>query len=288
MNHKSSLESTNTSIVGSVPYVKQASSTSTDIDKSVSSESPALPAQFQGKEDAVAYSTRTGLWQFEDIDTGLNYEYNPGIKLWLPVADENAEWMLKSTYDDHFNDNKHVPRGENQKDNDKNHTEENSNIERERGIKNTGSCEENVVNAKKRIKLSKPAKTAEKKKRNTAVYVSNIPLDTTVEELNHVFSRFGVIAEDLITGEKRIKIYTDEHGQPKGDGLIIFFKPESVKLAIQMLDDTELRYGDGQRIQLQEATFKDKPEIKKYQGENDNDDRGSIETKPELSKKQKN
>lgn len=41
----------------------------------------------------------------------------------------------------------------------------------------------------------------------------------------------------------RIKIYRDEAGVPKGDGLVTFLKEPSVELAIQLLDGAPFRYG---------------------------------------------
>lgn len=38
-------------------------------------------------------------------------------------------------------------------------------------------------------------------------------------------------------------MYEDDNGQFKGDALVVYFRPESVKLAIQMLDDTDFRLG---------------------------------------------
>lgn len=64
-----------------------------------------------------------------------------------------------------------------------------------------------------------------------------------MDEVQSVFSKCGVIAEELDGGKPRIKIYMDEQGQPKGDALVVYFRAESVSLAIQMLDDTELRFG---------------------------------------------
>jgi HIV Tat-specific factor 1 len=63
-----------------------------------------------------------------------------------------------------------------------------------------------------------------------------------------------MIAEDA-TGKKRVKLYYDENGSFKGDALVTYFKPESVPLAIQLLDETELPRGDGRsspliRVQL--------------------------------------
>ena len=80
-------------------------------------------------------------------------------------------------------------------------------------------------------------------RKNTAVYVTSIPLDADAEEINHVFSKCGVIAEEIDRGKPRIKMYTDDEGNFKGDALIVYFRPESVKLAIQMLDDSDFRLG---------------------------------------------
>lgn len=82
-----------------------------------------------------------------------------------------------------------------------------------------------------------------KQRINTGVYVTSIPLDADEEEINHVFSKCGVIAEEIDSGRSRIKLYENEQGQFKGDALIVYFRPESVNLAIQMLDDTDFRLG---------------------------------------------
>jgi len=93
--------------------------------------------------------------------------------------------------------------------------------------------------------VSKKAKpSAEPRERkNTAVYVTSLPTDITLDEVNSVFSRCGVIAEEIDRGKPRIKLYTDEEGNFKGDALIVYFRAESVDLAIQMLDDTDFRLG---------------------------------------------
>jgi len=76
------------------------------------------------------------------------------------------------------------------------------------------------------------------------VYVTSIPDNATVDEVRDVFSKYGVIAEEIDSGAPRIKIYTDENGKPKGDALVVYFRPESVQLAIQMLDDSDFRLGE--------------------------------------------
>jgi len=96
---------------------------------------------------------------------------------------------------------------------------------------------------------------------NTAVYVTSIPLDADSEEISHVFSKCGVIAEEIDSGNLRIKMYEDEEGKFKGDALVVYFRPESVQLAIQMLDDTEFRLGvEGpvgrMRVQPADSSYK--------------------------------
>ena len=78
---------------------------------------------------------------------------------------------------------------------------------------------------------------------NTAVYVTSIPLDADRNEIQQVFSKCGVIAEEIDSGGPRIKMYEDGQGQFKGEALVVYFRPESVNLAIQMLDDSDFRLG---------------------------------------------
>jgi HIV Tat-specific factor 1 len=83
-------------------------------------------------------------------------------------------------------------------------------------------------------------------------------LDTTVDEVSSVFSKCGMIAEELESGLPRIKLYQDDSGKLKGDALIVYFRPESVQLAIQMLDDTDFRFGtEGPmgKMRVKEADF---------------------------------
>lgn len=42
-------------------------------------------------------------------------------------------------------------------------------------------------------------------------------------------------------GEPKIKLYKDDKDQVKGDALVMYFKPESVQLAITLLDEAEFR-----------------------------------------------
>ena len=71
---------------------------------------------------------------------------------------------------------------------------------------------------------------------NTFVYVSGLPLDITMEEIKEFFAKCGVIRLDPNTGQLKIKIYTDDAGNPKGDARICYSNIESVEMAIDWLN----------------------------------------------------
>ncbi|KAK0914851.1 hypothetical protein LTR02_001586 [Friedmanniomyces endolithicus] len=107
----------------------------------------------------------------------------------------------------------------------------------------------------------KKQKAEPKERVNTAVYITSLPDDVDVEELHQVFSRYGVIAESLDSDAPRIKLYTNEEGEFKGEALIVYFRPESVQLAINMLDESDFRLGQQlptgpMRVHAADASFK--------------------------------
>ena len=96
-----------------------------------------------------------------------------------------------------------------------------------------------------------------------------------------MFSRYGIIAEEIDRSTPRIKLYTNPDGSFKGDALLVYFRAESVDLAIQMLDDSEFRLGAGQgNMRVTKASF----EFKKVKG----DEEQSKEDKPAAGPKKRN
>ncbi|KAJ1969061.1 hypothetical protein IWQ62_000859, partial [Dispira parvispora] len=96
---------------------------------------------------------------------------------------------------------------------------------------------------------------------NKSIYIQGLPHDVTVDELATAFSKYGIIMEDFATKEPKIKLYRHDDGTLKGDALITYFKPESVSLAITLMDDAPLRLADNStRIRVSEAQFS-KPSI---------------------------
>lgn len=92
--------------------------------------------------------------------------------------------------------------------------------------------------------------------KTTAVYVSGLPLDITKEELIAFMAKCGIIKKDTETGEYKVKLYEDEQGRPKGDALVVYFKRESVDLAMQILDESEFRAGSVVRVSEVLGLFK--------------------------------
>jgi HIV Tat-specific factor 1 len=103
-----------------------------------------------------------------------------------------------------------------------------------------------------------------------------------------VFSRkCGVIAEEIDSGKPRIKLYTDEKGQFKGDALVVFFKAPSVDMAIMLLDDTDFRISGGEssgkmRVQAADSSYK---KVQHNEGEEKEKPKTSMKDKQKIIKK---
>lgn len=82
-------------------------------------------------------------------------------------------------------------------------------------------------------------------------------MDISLEEVSAYFSKCGIIRIDQYTGEKRVKIYESE-GKRKGDALIQYAKEESIELALEHLNDSEIK--PGFKIHVEKAMFQQKGE----------------------------
>lgn len=195
------------------------------------------------KEDPE-FNKVTQTWEYED-ETGQSFELDAESQQWIPIFDEAQVKAQQEAYS--------VPG-----------VDENApalETTKKRKIQEvyTGGPNENDTGEKAAKNKNKKDKVTDssKKPKETSVYVQNLPPDTTVDELNALFSKCGLIQEDPLTNQPRIRIYTDAEGKQKGDALIIYFREESVSLAIQMLDDTSLR-GDKNMLSVSKATFNHK------------------------------
>ncbi|KAJ4003411.1 hypothetical protein NW752_011862 [Fusarium irregulare] len=158
-------------------------------------------------------------------DDGNEYEFDADNKRWVLADEEPLEPPVTDAYDDfaQFAANEAA--------------DDNS-----RKRKNGSGQDSETPEPGKPSRPNKKQKAPPQPRQNTAVYVTGLPADTTVQEVHDLFSRkCGVIAEEIDSGAPRIKLYNDEGGNFKGDALIVFFKPQSVEMAIMLLDDTDFR-----------------------------------------------
>ncbi|KAG4301212.1 hypothetical protein PCANB_002556 [Pneumocystis canis] len=174
------------------------------------------PEQTSLANEAVEFDIRKNRWTYEDKD-GNEYEYDDQRGVWVLSINEELIQRQQDAYAVEGVDES-VKIGENG---------------------------DQPLDKKKQCSIPK----------NTAIYISNLPLDVTEDEIRETFSKCGIISENIDTGKPRIKIYLNEQGEPKGDAMVIFFREESVKLAIQLLDDTYLRISDksGPKMRVQQA-----------------------------------
>ncbi|KAL4809554.1 hypothetical protein BDV18DRAFT_132327 [Aspergillus unguis] len=171
-----------------------------------------------------------------ETDDGQEFSYDTILKRWIPTVDDDLLRQQQEAY-------------------------------KVEGVDDDDDEQAGAQKLKKKRKQSGEEGDVKAKKQrvNTAVYVTSIPLDAEFDEIRDIFSRCGVIAEEIDSGRSRIKMYMDDEGKFKGEALIVYFRPESVNLAIQMLDDSDFRLGvtgpqGPMRVQAADFSFKSQQE----------------------------
>ena len=65
-----------------------------------------------------------------------------------------------------------------------------------------------------------------------------------------------LLKKNWVIEKPRIKLYTTKDGLLNGEALVTYLRPESVSLAIDLLDDTEFRPGkESGRIRVQQVNI---------------------------------
>ncbi|SCU97281.1 LAME_0F19152g1_1 [Lachancea meyersii CBS 8951] len=115
-----------------------------------------------------------------------------------------------------------------------------------------------LARRKKKRQHTEEGNTIRRSPPNCAIYISNLPLhDLKDDDLIDEFTKFGIIRKDPISNRPKCKIYVNEDGKLKGDALIVYLKPESVKMAVEFMNGTHLK---GKTLKVEEATFKSDPQ----------------------------
>jgi HIV Tat-specific factor 1 len=121
-----------------------------------------------------------------------------------------------------------------------------------------------LLQPKKPNKKTRPdTNGALKERKNTSIYVTNIPLDATADEIVSVFSKAGMISESIVDGQKRVKMYNDDAGKFKGEALITYFREEAIENSLMLFDDADFRFGvkgPGGTMKVTKADFSRKKE----------------------------
>ncbi|KAL4790190.1 hypothetical protein BDV19DRAFT_372732 [Aspergillus venezuelensis] len=193
---------------------------------------PQDPADFDS-DPRISFSKLDDKFILE-TDDGQEYSFDNILKRWIPTVDDDLLRQQQEAYKVEGVDE-----------------DEQATVQKQKKKRKQGGEEGDQKAKKQRV--------------NTAVYVTSIPLDAEFDEIRDIFSRCGVIAEEIDSGRPRVKMYLDEEGKFKGEALVVYFRPESVNLAIQMLDDSDFRLGVAgpqgpMRVQAADFSFKSQQE----------------------------
>ncbi|OSD06718.1 hypothetical protein PYCCODRAFT_1430915 [Trametes coccinea BRFM310] len=193
----------------------------------------------------VHFDRTAGTWRFEQ-DDGTELEYDAAKGAWVPVLDEDLVKAQQAAYSVAGVDEE-TPAAPVLK---------RLNKKRKEPADGPGPSGSN----KRGKNGDAAASSSERRSKNTAVYVTGLPPDADMDEIAARFGKFGLIEEDD-EGNPKVKLYAREDGSFSGDALVVYFKEESVDLAITMLDDAELRLGEpSTRMHVQRAEFSHKHE----------------------------
>lgn len=206
--------------------------------------STTAPAPAAGQQHLNMYfSKETNTWRVEQED-GTELEYDATKGSWVPLVDEDLVKRQQAAYSIAGVDEEApvapVLARENKK--------------RKKPEDYTSSTVETDIS----VKRGKSDNNKPPKSKNTSVFVTGLPLDTEFEELVKAFAKYGVL-EEADDGEPKVKMYAKEDGSFSGEALVVYFKEDSVNLAVNLLDESELRLGDPSTvIRVTKADFSHK------------------------------
>ncbi|XP_071493077.1 17S U2 SnRNP complex component HTATSF1-like [Diadema antillarum] len=237
--------------------------------------------EWQLKQEQEEQWKRDNGYIYTDPNDGSMYEWDPQKQAWFPRVDENFIASYQASYGIATTESQETPTDSQAEAQPSTapaaETTEKESTNESKGEEPPRAAEANSTNQGQQPQQQQPQqlyryqkmqlkRKAEQKSwfevdpaKNTNVYVSGLPLDVTLEEFQELMSKYGIIMVEEETEKPKIKLYLDEHGKPKGDGRCCYLKRESVDLAIQLLDESDVR---GHKIHIEVATFTQKGDYK--------------------------
>ncbi|KAL0574955.1 hypothetical protein V5O48_007000 [Marasmius crinis-equi] len=205
-------------------------------------KTPELPAALAA-DPRVYLDKESNKWRREE-DDGTEMEYDSKGS-WVPVVDEDLIKRQQAAYSisgvDESTPAAPVLARENKK----------------RKVEDYTSATP-LPEAGPSMKRGKKDNKDKPKSKNTAVYVTGLPLDADLDEIVKAFSKYGVLEEDD-DGDPKVKMYARDDGSFSGEALVVYFKEDSVTLAVNLLDESELRLGDPSSVmRVNKADFSHK------------------------------
>ncbi|KAL6254771.1 hypothetical protein P5V15_014100 [Pogonomyrmex californicus] len=158
--------------------------------------------------EAGAFGFENDTHTYTDPNDGSVYFWDKEKNAWFPKVDE--DFMAKYQMSYGFTDNS-IPQSKSPESKEPLPTQ-----------KSKEEKEQKKAEAKRKAQ-EPPTWFEVDEAHNTAIYVSGLPLDITIEELTQLFNKCGLIARDE-RGKDKIKLYKDGNGEPKGDALCTYIK----------------------------------------------------------------
>ncbi|CAR21094.1 U2 snRNP complex subunit CUS2 [Lachancea thermotolerans CBS 6340] len=116
--------------------------------------------------------------------------------------------------------------------------------------------------------------------KNCAIYISHLPLEVTKDEVIEEFTKYGVIRKDLKSSEPKCKFYYGVDGSFEGAALIVYMRPESVRMAVDLMDGYSFM---GNKLKVEEATFKKEPKDDKKSPNASQEGSRDVSAEPKLN-----
>ncbi|KAH9814378.1 hypothetical protein DFH28DRAFT_1127412 [Melampsora americana] len=210
------------------------------------------PPSLSSLDPRIHFDKTNNRWEFE-ADDGKEYEWIESKQSWVPLIDESlwsaqqAAYNLHGHQDDQINSNLGTDL-----------TKDKEQIKLERKLKRQQATAERKAKQKRGLDSELGQAKKDEPVRNTAIYITRLPLDVTIDELHETFSKAGLVLVDE-ENRPKIKLYEDEStGRFNGSALIVYLKVESVELAIKLFDESSLRIGESDLMKVSRAQFNEK------------------------------